>query len=426
MTTPLGTAANPLRVAIIGSGPSAFYAADSLEKQTLVIQIDMFERLPTPFGLVRGGVAPDHPKIKTVTKVYDRIAQNPNFRFYGNVEYGKDLSHADLLAHYHMIIYSVGAQSDRKMGIPGEDLIGSDAATEFVGWYNGHPDYRNREFDLSHEQVAVVGNGNVAMDVTRILASSYDELAKTDIADYALEALKNSKVREIYMLGRRGPAQAAFTNPELKEFGELEEAAVIVLPEEIELDPLSQQYVLSGTDRTAEKNMQTLQEFEQNPVPDKKKRIHMRFLVSPTRILGEQSVEGVELVHNELYQAPDGSLRPRPTDKTETLPIGLIFRSIGYKGIGIPGVPFDDRKGTIPNAQGRIIDPASTQTVTGEYVVGWIKRGPSGIIGTNKPDSAGDGGSNAGGFDRRKDAQPVQPLGGLGGGAAESSAASTT
>lgn len=388
MSSSLGAVDNPLRVAVIGSGPSAFYAADFLLKQpNLVVQLDMFDRLPTPYGLVRGGVAPDHPKIKTVTKVYERTAQNPNFRFYGHVTYGQDLTHDDLIGHYHQIIYAVGAQTDRKMGIPGEDLPGSFPATEFVGWYNGHPDYRDLTFDLTRPSVAVVGNGNVAMDVARILASTYEELAKTDIADYALAALKESRVTDIYLLGRRGPAQAAFTNPELKELGELQDAAVIVRPEDIELDPLSSQYVLSGSDRNAERNVQTLQRYAQQSDPGKTKRIHMRFLVSPTRLDGSDRVEAVELVQNELYQSSDGSLRPRPTDQTELLPIDLIFRSIGYKGLPLPGVPFDERAGVIPNAQGRIIDPGKTQTVTGEYAVGWIKRGPSGIIGTNKPDA---------------------------------------
>ncbi len=233
----------------------------------------------------------------------------------------------------------------------------------------------------------MIGNGNVAMDVTRILASSYEELAKTDIADYALEALKHSQVRDIYMFGRRGPVQAAFTNPELKEFGEMAEADCVVRPEDIELDPLSQEYVLSGDDRTAERNMQTLQRYSIDGLKGKPRRIHMRFLVSPTQIIGHESVEAIELVHNELYKSDDGSLRPRPTDKKEILPMGLVFPSIGYKGVAIPGVPFDQRRGVIPNAEGRVLDPAQNATVTGEYVVGWIKRGPSGIIGTNKPDS---------------------------------------
>jgi ferredoxin--NADP+ reductase len=386
MTSPLGSAANPLRVAIVGSGPSAFYAAEYLQRRPdLVVQVDMFDRLPTPYGLVRGGVAPDHPKIKTVTKVYERTAQNPNFRFFGHVNFGTDITHEDLTSHYHQIIYAVGAQSDRKMCIPGEDLPGSDAATEFVGWYNGHPDYRHLSFDLTQERVAVVGNGNVAMDVARILASTYEELAQTDIADYALEALQESKVRDIYMLGRRGPAQAAFTNPELKEMGELHDAQVIVSPDDLELDSYSNQLVLSGEDRNAERNVQTLLRYSMDGDLGKGRRIHMRFLVSPTQITGNGHVEAIDLVHNELYQAGDGSIRPRATETTETITVGLVFRSIGYKGVAIPGVPFDDRAGIIPNVTGRVIN--GEQMVIGEYVVGWIKRGPSGIIGTNKPDA---------------------------------------
>src|SRR5260370_13964456 len=257
-----GTAEMPLRVAIIGSGPSGFYAAESLFRQpNIVVMVDMFDRLPTPYGLVRGGVAPDHPKIKTVTKVYDKTAANPNFRFYGNVEFGQDVTLDDLRRYYHAIIFAVGAQTDRRLGIPGEDLAGSYPATEFVAWYNARPDFAHLSFDLSQESAAVIGNGNVAMDVARILASSYEELRKTDIADYALEALRNSKVKDITMLGRRGPAQAAFTNPELKEFGELAEADIIVLPEDIALDPLSRAALEAEHDATAEKNMKTLEEY---------------------------------------------------------------------------------------------------------------------------------------------------------------------
>jgi len=388
MTLQPGTPGNPLRIAIVGSGPSGFYAADYLQKQAnLTIEIDMLERLPTPFGLVRGGVAPDHPKIKSVTKVYEKIATTPGFRFYGNVELGKDLTHDDLQRYYHAIIYAVGAQTDRQMGIPGEDLPGSHPATEFVGWYNAHPDYRDLTFDLNAERVAVIGNGNVAMDVARILASLRDELARTDIADYALEALSRSRVREVYLLGRRGPAQAAFTNPELKEFGELEGADVVVSPEEAELDALSSAAMVAGNDRMAERNVQTLMRYAADGPQGKPRRIIMRFLVSPVEIIGTDRVEAIKIVKNELYQAEDGSLRPRATDQTEILPVDLVFRSIGYMGVALPGIPFDARKGVIPNAQGRVIDPSGPATVTGEYVVGWIKRGPSGIIGTNKPDS---------------------------------------
>ena len=382
----LGTTATPLRVAIIGSGPSAFYAAEHYLKSGLAVEIDMFERLPTPYGLVRGGVAPDHPKIKTVTKVYDRIAANPNFHFYGNVEFGRDLTIDDLRAHYHQVVFGVGAQTDRRMGIPGEDLLGSHPATEFVGWYNAHPDYRELQFDLSKEKVAVIGNGNVAMDVARILASTYDELVKTDIADYALEALKASNVKDIYIIGRRGPAQAAYTNPELKELGELHDADVIVSPETAELDPLSSEYVLTSGDRDAERNTQTLMRYSTQTPAGKSKRIHMLFLLSPTALFGTENVEAIELVKNELYKADDGTLRPRATSEKITLPIDLVFRSIGYKGVALPGVPFDERGGVIPNVKGRILN-ADKSVAVGAYAVGWIKRGPSGIIGTNKPDS---------------------------------------
>jgi ferredoxin--NADP+ reductase len=384
---PIGTAQEPLRIAIIGSGPSAFYAAEYLQRQQdSVAEIDMFDRLPTPFGLVRGGVAPDHPKIKSVTKVYDKIASDPNFRFYGNVTFGKDVDRNDLIARYHAIIYAVGAQTDRPMGIPGEDLPGSHAATEFVGWYNGHPDYRDLEFDLSQEAVAVIGNGNVAMDVARLLARTHDELLETDIADYALDALADSRIKEIYLLGRRGPIQAKFTSPELKELADLADADVIVSPDDIELDPYSCEYILTSDDRTAEHNYQLLKQYAQNHVAGKPKKVIFRFLVSPVEVIGKKRVEALKLAKNELVQREDGDLRPRPTGEFETLPVGLVFRSIGYHGVPLPGLPFDDWNGVIPNERGRIIG-RNRLPIAGEYVVGWIKRGPTGIIGTNKPDA---------------------------------------
>ncbi len=388
--TLLGTADSPLRVAIIGSGPSGFYAADAYFKQPdLVVMIDMFDRLPTPFGLVRGGVAPDHAKIKTVTKQYDKIAARPNFRFFGNVEFGRDITHDDLTAYYHQIIYATGAQTDRQMGIPGEDLVGSHAATEFVGWYNAHPDFRDLTFDLSQERVAVIGNGNVAMDVARILASSDDELVGTDIADYALEALKHSRVKEIYVLGRRGPAQAAFTNPEIKELGALTDADVIVPLADATLDPLSENALAMSGDKVARTNVNILEKYaaQGDAGTGKPRRIIFRFLVSPVELIGTDHVEAIRIVKNELTQSDDGSLRPRATDEHETIPVGLVFRSIGYKGVALPGIPFDAKNGIIPNQEGRVIDPVSKTPLAGEYVVGWIKRGPSGIIGTNRPDS---------------------------------------
>jgi len=388
MTQP-GTESNPLRVAIIGAGPTGFYTAEHLFKQKgLVVDIDMFERLPTPFGLVRGGVAPDHQKIKSVTKVFDRTATNPRFRFFGNVEFGRDVMLDDLRAHYHQIVFTTGAQTDRSLGIPGEDLSGSHAATEFVAWYNGHPDYVDRQFDLSQERVTVIGVGNVAMDVARILARTPEELAQTDIADYALDALSRSKVKEITILGRRGPAQAAFTNPEIKELGELTDAEIHVLPDETELDPLSQAALDQSNDRAAMKKVDILQAYAARSLEEKLRRITVRFLVSPVELMGtDGQVDCMRLVKNELVTTDNGRLSAQPTDVFEELPVGLVFRSVGYRGVPLPGVPFNDRWGVIPNERGRVINPDTEAPVLGEYTAGWIKRGPSGIIGTNKPDA---------------------------------------
>lgn len=384
----LGTQSNPLRVAIIGSGPSGFYAADHLQKQpNLVVEVDMFDRLPTPYGLVRGGVAPDHQKIKSVTKIYDKIAANPNFHFYGHVEFGTDITHDDLAKHYHAIIYAVGAQTDKRMEIPGEDLKGSHAATEFVAWYNAHPDFAEREFDLSTENVAVIGLGNVAMDVIRILAQTAEELKETDIADYALDALRHSKVKNIYVLGRRGPAQAAFTNPEIKELGELSDASVIVAPSEVVLDPFSQKFVESGEDKVATKNVEILKSFAAMGDTGKPRKIIMRFCVSPVEIIGTDKVEAIKVVKNDLVVDDKGNLKAKATDQFETIPVGMVFRSVGYYGVALPGVPFDAKGGVIPNDKGRVLTAKGGEQVIGDYVTGWIKRGPSGIIGTNKPDS---------------------------------------
>jgi ferredoxin/flavodoxin---NADP+ reductase len=263
MTQP-GTEAHPLRVAIVGAGPAGYYAADHLLKQQgVIVEVDMIDRLPTPYGLVRAGVAPDHQKIKSVTAAFDKVAAHPRFRFYGGVDLGKDITVTDLRRHYHQILYSTGAQTDRRMGIPGEDLKGSHPATEFVAWYNGHPDFRDCQFDLSQERAAVVGVGNVAIDVARILCRSAEELATTDIADYALEALRNSRIKEVYLLGRRGPAQAAFTNPEVREVGELRDADVITLPDEVELDELSRATLAQSPDRGTLKKVDILKEYAQ-------------------------------------------------------------------------------------------------------------------------------------------------------------------
>jgi ferredoxin/flavodoxin---NADP+ reductase len=391
LTTTTGTPARPLRVAIIGAGPTGFYVADHLLRNPgVVVEVDMFDRLPTPYGLVRLGVAPDHQKIKFVTNAFDKVAACPGFRFFGGVDFGKHLTLADMKTHYHQIVYCTGAQTDRRMGIPGEDLAGSHPATEFVAWYNGHPDYRDCVFDLSQESVAVVGVGNVAVDVVRILCRTPEELATTDIADYALDALRKSRVKEVYLLGRRGPAQAAFTNPEIRELGELPDADITADPAEVELDPLSRAAVERSQDRATAKKVEILREYARRPASGKSRRLVLRFLVSPVELIGDDAgrVAAMRLVRNELSATSTGALQPRATDRFEEIPVGLVFRSVGYRGVPLSGVPFNESWGVILNDKGRVLDPGTKQPLVGEYTAGWIKRGPTGVIGTNKPDAA--------------------------------------
>jgi ferredoxin--NADP+ reductase len=380
-----GTAENPLRVAIVGAGPSGFYAAEHiLRDEATHAQVDLFDRLPTPFGLVRGGVAPDHPKIKSVIRVYEKTAAREGFRFFGNVKVGHDIEVTDLERLYHAIVFTVGCETDRRLGIPGEELPGSHAATAFVGWYNAHPDYADEEFDLSCERAVVIGNGNVAMDVARMLALTEHELRQTDTADHAIEMLAESKVREIVVLGRRGPAQAAFTNPEIKELGEMEDADVVVDPAEVELDAASRAYLESDeADKTTRVNVEILREFAARQPAGKDKRIVLRFLASPIEILGDGRVEKVLIGRNELVEE-GGTLRARDSGEREELDCGLVLRSVGYRGIPIEGVPFDERRGLILNEAGRVLDSHDAGHKIGHYTAGWIKRGPSGVIGTNK------------------------------------------
>ncbi len=387
MSTQIGTGARPLRVAIVGAGPSGFYAAGALlQQKEYQVSIDIFERLPAPYGLVRYGVAPDHQKIKSVTKVYDRTIQDPRVRYFGNVEIGRDLRAEELRAYYDAVIYAVGALDDRKLGIPGEDLRNVHSATEFVAWYNGHPDFTDRQFDLSQEVVAVIGVGNVAMDVARILAKSVEDLATTDIADYALEALAQSRVKVIHIIARRGPAQAKFTNPEIKELGELPNADVIVKPEDLELDPASAEAVKQ--DATAARNLETLRELAQRGPTGKPRQIHFHFLRSPREIIGQEGrAVAMRLEINELRPTESGYIQAYGTGRFETMDVGLVMRAIGYRSVPIPGVPFDERKGRIPNDRGRVLTAPGGEVVPGLYVVGWAKRGPTGVIGTNKPDA---------------------------------------
>ncbi len=384
----LATTARPLRIAIIGAGPAGFYAAETLlKKRDIVLTIDIFNRFPTPFGLVRDGVAPDHQSIKAVIRVFAKILADPRVRFFGNVTYGVDIHHKEVKQFYDQIIYAVGAQADRRMGVPGEDLPNSFPAISFVGWYNGHPDYRDLPIDLSCERAVVVGNGNVAMDVTRILVMSPDTLLKTDIAGHALEKLRESKIREVVVLGRRGAAQASFTTPEIKELGKLEGVGVIVDPQNIELDPTSQAEV--EEDRTAKANLEFLHEYAartEHPAP---RRITLRFLASPVEIVGMNGrIAALKIEQNELVVDSNGGLRSKGTGKFEIIEAGLVLRSIGYRSVPIESVPFDHATSTINNIAGQVVHPNTGEMVPGEYVVGWAKRGPTGLIGNNKPDSA--------------------------------------
>ena len=383
-----GTESQPLRVAIFGSGPAAFYAAEHLFKQKqFVIEVDMFDRLPVPFGLVRYGVAPDHLKIKQVTKVFDGIAANPRFRFFGNVEFGKDVTLAELKEYYHQVLFATGAQTDRRMGVPGEDLQGSFPATEFVAWYNGHPDYRDRQWNLNVASAAVVGIGNVAIDVARLLCLTRAELLASDAADYAVEALSRSQIKTVYLLGRRGPAQAAFSNPEIKEVGELAEADIATRADETQLDDLSAASI--ADDRSGKSKVEILQSYAAERPLNKPRRLNLRFLVSPVELFGDADgrVAKMKLVRNTLVASETGSLSAKATDQFEEIEAGLVFRSVGYRGVPLPEVPFHDRWGVILNERGRVIAPESKQPMVGLYTSGWIKRGPSGVVGTNKPDS---------------------------------------
>lgn len=386
MTTTLGSADRPLRAAVIGAGPSGFYTAAALLKENVSVTVDLFDRLIAPHGLVRYGVAPDHQNIKAVAKTYDRTAADPAFRYFGNVEIGKDITHAELKRHYDVIFYTTGAQSDRRLGIPGEDLPNSMSATEFVAWYNGHPDYKDLQVDLSCEAAIVVGVGNVAMDVARILAKSVDELKETDIADHALAQLAKSNIKDIYIVARRGPAQVKFTNAEIREMGHLEIADAIVLDNELRLDRASSAAIEGDT--SMQKNLDYLRAFAEIGATGKPRRVHFRFLLSPVEIIGENGkIVAVKMERNELRASVSGDIKASGTGQYETIAAGLVLRSVGYKGVPLEGVPFDNRNGVIPNEVGRVVDLETGRILSGEYVAGWIKRGPTGVIGTNKPDA---------------------------------------
>lgn len=372
----------PLRVAIVGSGPAAMYAADELLTQPGVT-VDVFDRLPVPHGLVRAGVAPDHQKTKQVGRLYDTIAAQPGFEYFLNVEVGRHVTHGELLAHHHAVIYASGASTDRALGIPGEDLVGSTSATDFVAWYNGHPDHAHDRFDLSHRRAVIVGNGNVALDVARILTTDPELLAGTDIAPYALEALRHSRIEEVVIVARRGFAQSAFTVPEFAGLLDVPGVDVVVDPGEAQLDPVTAALADSGDlDHAVAQKVRLLGRLGE-PSPGRR-RIVFRYLLSPAEIHGEDAVTGITFDRNEFVVGEGGGVGVKATGETDTVDAGLVLTSIGYRGVPIEGVPFDDARGVIPNVDGRVLDAPGGVPVPGVYVTGWIKRGPSGFIGTNK------------------------------------------
>ncbi len=383
--------ARPPRIAIVGAGPAGAFAAAAILRARGDAEVDLYERLPTPWGLLRAGVAPDHQEIKRLQDTFERNTLARGCRFVGNVEVGTDVQHSELAEHYSAVVYATGAQTDKSLGIPGEDLPGSWAATEFVAWYNGHPDFRERAFDLSARRAVVIGNGNVAADVIRVLTRDPDELARTDIADHALEALRASQIEEVVVLGRRGPAQAAFTSAELRELGRLDGVALHVDPADVELDPVSLEWLAEEGTFTARKNVELLRAFaaagRAGPHLGARRRIELRFLTSPVEIRGDGRVETVDVRRNEIVRGDDGTLRARAVDgPVETIEAGLVLRSVGYRAVPLPDVPFDERAFVLPNRAGRALTPDG-EPLPGVYAVGWIKRGPTGILGTNKRDA---------------------------------------
>lgn len=387
--TGVGSESQPLRVAIVGAGAAGFYTASQLLRggRELNLEIDLFDKLPTPYGLVRSGVAPDHQKDKSVTKVFDAAGINPAVRYFGGLSLGEDFSIDELRSRYHQIVITTGAGSSRALGIPGEDLYGVYSATDFVGWYNAHPAYQNCTFNLHSKAAAIVGIGNVSIDVARVLAKTNADLAATDIATHALDALNSSGVRDIYLIGRRGPAQAAFTPEEIKDLSAVDGVRMVVSSDEAELDSLSQQWLDTKGDKKARANVRLIQDFARQSASDQtnataRVRIHLRFWLSPLELQAEDGKLARMVLARCRPEMRNDSIGATKTDETVNIETGMLFCSVGYRATPLPQIPFDQGKSVIPNDQGRILNGESS--LVGLYTAGWIKRGPTGVIGTNK------------------------------------------
>lgn len=388
----VGTPKRPLRVAIVGAGPAGFYAALSLLEQTSrTVEVDLFERLPTPYGLVRAGVAPDHQKVKSITRLYERIGQDPRFAFFGNVELGRDIDVSDLTANYDQVLFAIGNEGDRRLGIPGEHLVGCTPASVFIGWYNGHPDFREARFDFSGRRVAVVGNGNVALDVARILAKETGSLSPTDIADHALLALRQSQIQEIVIIGRRGPLQATFTPAELRELLELPNVTIRIDPSALALDESTTTALRALPGKSAtRRNYELLSNVEPKADGSATRTIEFRFCSSPTEFIGdaEGHLRAIRLEKNRLATNAEGSTEAEGTGIYEDLSVEWAFISVGFEGKRIPGVPFDVSRNTVANTGGRVVDPATAEVLANQYCTGWARTGPRGLISTQKTGAA--------------------------------------
>ncbi len=360
----------PISVAIVGAGPAGFYTAEALLQTLPGVQIDFIEKLPTPYGLIRAGVAPDHQTTKNVARKFEQTARRESVQYFGNVEVGRDIQMGELLEIYHAVVLAVGSSGDRYLGIPGEDKEGVYGSAVFVGWYNGHPDFSNLNPRLDTRTAIVIGNGNVALDVARVLVKTRTEMEASDIASYAADAIYGAPLTDVFLIGRRGPLEAKFTNVELREMGELADAAPVLSAADL---PVQAVPAPGRTGRLQEKNLATLREFAARKAAPVRKRIHFRFNALPVEILGGRRVEGIRLECSRVEQG-----RAVGTGAYETIRCGLVVIAIGYRATPIPEVPFDPECGVVPNADGRV--------APGLYAVGWAKRGPSGVIATNRPD----------------------------------------